>query len=126
MIYDTNFLIAIQGRKKGFSRADALAWMKREDDGIAYIPRLVEMEFLSGFSDDTEAARHLNYFTVLPMDETVLAEAIAVMRELRSTGKGIGAADSIIAATCRLYALPLVTQNVKHLSRVEGLRVVGY
>jgi predicted nucleic acid-binding protein len=126
VIYDTNFLIAVQGRKKEFSRAEALAWMKREDDGVGYITRIVEIEFLGGFSSDAEATRHLQPFTILPLDKTVLAEAVLVMRELRSTGKGIGAADSIIAATSRLYGLPLVTENVKHFARVNGLRVVNY
>ncbi len=126
MIYDANFLVAVQGRKKGFTRAEALAWMKREDDGVGYIPRLVEIEFLGGFSSDAEAARHLELFTVLPLDKTVLAEAVTVMRELRSTGKGIGAADSIIAATCRLYGLPIVTENVKHLGRVKGVIAINY
>jgi predicted nucleic acid-binding protein len=100
--------------------------MKREDKGGAYIPRLVEIEFLGGFSSDAQASRHLEYFTVLPLNKTVLAEAVAVMRELRSTGQGVGAADSIIAATCRLYGLPLVTENVKHFTRVKGVKVVNY
>ena len=58
MIYDTNFLVAIQGRKKGFTRAEAIAWMKREDAGGAYVPRIVEIEFLGGFAVDDDAAAH--------------------------------------------------------------------
>lgn len=40
MIYDTNFLVAIQGRKKGFTRTDTIAWMKRKDclvDIVAFL-----------------------------------------------------------------------------------------
>jgi predicted nucleic acid-binding protein len=126
MIYDTNFLIALQGRKKRFSRADSLAWMKREDQGIGYISRLTEIEFLGGFSTNEEAARYLKPFTILPLDKIVLDEAVVVMRELRSSGKGIGAADSIIAATARLYGLPIVTENVKHFDRVKGVLTRNY
>ena len=93
MIYDTNFLVAIQGRKKGFSRAAALAWMKREDPGGAYVPSIVAIEFLGGFASDDEAAVHLRYFTILPMDTAVLKEAVEVIRELRITGQSVGAVD---------------------------------
>ncbi|MFH1496592.1 MAG: type II toxin-antitoxin system VapC family toxin [Verrucomicrobiota bacterium] len=126
MIYDTNFLIAIQGRLQRFSRAEAIAWMKREDHGAAYIPRTVEIEFLAGFASDLAAAPHLRYFTVLPMSEPVLKEAVRVMRDLRGSGKGIGVADSIIAATALLYDLPLVTDNTRHFKRVADLDVRGY
>ena len=121
MIYDTNFLIAIQGRLKRFSRAEAIAWMKREDDGVAYIPRIVEIEFLSGFASDAEAAPHLCYFTIIPMSEPVLKEAVRVMRELRGTGQGLGTVDSVIAATARLYGLPVVTDNTRHFRRIAGI-----
>lgn len=126
MIYDTNFLVAIQGRKKGFSRADALAWMKREDSGGAYVPSIVAIEFLGGFASDAEGAAHLHYFTILPMDAAVLKEAVEVMRELRITGQSVGAADSIIAATARLYGLPLVTDNIRHFKNVTRLIVRGF
>ena len=126
MIYDTNFLVAIQGRKKGFTRADAIAWMKREDSGGAYIPSIVEVEFQGGFDADADAAPHLHYFTILPMDDAVLREAVQVMRELRGNGQGIGAADSIIAATARLYGLPLVTDNIRHFKNVPRLAVRGF
>ena len=49
MIYDTNVLIAIQGRNKRFSRAAAIAWLKQEDDGIAYIPRMPKLSFYPDF-----------------------------------------------------------------------------
>lgn len=100
--------------------------MKREDDGVAYISRTVEIEFLAGFPTDTAAAPHLRYFTVIPMSEPVLKETVRVMRELRGTGTGIGVADSIIAATARLYGLPVVTDNVRHFKRIKGLEVRGY
>lgn len=126
MIYDTNFLIAIQGRLKRFSRAQAVAWLKREDDGNAYIPRMVEIEFRAGFQTDLDAEAHLRFFTVIPISDPLISETLRVMRDLRQTGKGIGAADSMIAATARLYGLPLVTDNARHFARVPGLDVRSY
>ncbi len=125
MIYDTNFLVALQGRKKGITAASARAWAAN-DPGVLYIPRLVEIEFLAGFSTDTEAAPYLRGFVVLPLETAVLKETVRVMRDLRAKGQSIGAADSIIAATARLYGLPLVTENVKHFNRVPGVEVKSY
>lgn len=88
MIYDTNFLVALQGRKRGITAQEARAWSATHDTSGLYVPRIVEMEFLAGFP--------------------------------------IGAADSMIAATARLYGLSLVTDNVNHFRRVPGLHVLGY
>ncbi len=76
--------------------------------------------------DDAAADRFLRLFTILPMNEAVLTESVSVMRELRQTGKGIGVADAIIAATARRYDLALVTDNIRYFKRVKGLKVQGY
>lgn len=125
MIYDTNFFIALQGRKKGITAKQARDWAAK-DPGALYVPRIVEIEFLAGFAADADAAPYLRGFVVLPMDSTVLKETVRIMRELRIAGGGIGAADSIIAATARLYGLPLVTDNVKHFKRIGGVDVRSF
>ena len=126
MIYDTNFLVALQGRKKGITARQARGWAAENDPGALYLPRIVEMEFLAGFVTDAEARPWLSGFVVLPMDALVLDESVRVMRELCRAGHPIGAADSIIAATARLYGLPLVTDNTRHFERVAGLTIRGY
>jgi predicted nucleic acid-binding protein len=125
VIYDTNFFIALQGRKKGITAKQARDWAAK-DPGALYVPRIVEIEFLAGFATDADAAPYLRGFVVLPMDSTVLKETVRIMRELRIAGGGIGAADSIIAATARLYGLPLVTDNVKHFKRIGGVDVRSF
>jgi len=119
-------LIAIQGRKKGFSRTRALDWMRTHGGSRFFTCRICELEFASGFATDADAAHYLKGFTILPINETVLRGATEIMRELRVTGHDIGLADSIIAATARLYLFPLVTDNVRHFRRVSGVDVRGY
>lgn len=126
MIYDTNFFVALQGRKKGITAQQARAWSAENDTSGLYLPRIAEMEFMAGFATDKEAAPYLRGFVVLPLNAAVLDETARIMRELCRAGQAIGAADSIIAATARLYGLPLVTDNVKHFRRVAGLDVRGY
>ena len=126
MIYDTNFLIALQGRNKRFTRAAAKAWLTAHETGRLYVSRMSAMEFAAGMEIDAAAAPFLDLCTPLEMDGPVQTEAVEIMRELRAKGQSIGAADSIIAATARLYGLPLVTDNVRHFERVPGLEVRGY
>ncbi len=87
---------------------------------------MVEIEFRAGFQTDLDAEAHLRFFTVIPISDPLISETLRVMRDLRQTGKGIGAADSMIAATARLYGLPLVTDNARHFARVPGLDVRSY
>jgi predicted nucleic acid-binding protein len=126
VIYDTNFLIALQGRNKRFSRTQAKAWIQQNETAALYIPRVVEVEFMAGFESDSDALPLLGLFVVLSPGDEIWMETVRIARELRAAGQSIGLADSIIAATARLYALPLVTDNVKHLRRVLGLDVRGY
>jgi predicted nucleic acid-binding protein len=126
VIYDTNFLVALQGRHSRVSAKKALAWVIAHDTGILYLPRLAQIEFIAGFPNSAEATPYLKGFVIVPIDEVILHETTALMRELRGTGKGIGVADSMLAATARIYGLPLVTENVKHFSRVKGIKVINY
>lgn len=118
--------MALQGRKKGITAKQARAWSAENDLSGLYVPRLAMMEFLAGFTTDEEAKPFLRGFVVLPVNEPVLKETAKIMRELSCAGLTIGAADSMIAATARLYGLPLVTDNVKHFGRVAGLQVRNY
>lgn len=46
-----------------------------------------------------------------------------VVAELKRHGRLIGAADSMIAAIALTHELIVVTRNVKHFTRVDGLEV---
>ncbi len=62
---------------------------------------------------------------VLPFDATAALLAGEVQLWLDSRGLGIGVKDTMIAATCRRFDLPLATRNVRHFERVPGLRLVA-
>ena len=126
MIYDRNYLIALQGRKRGFTAAAAREWIIQNDSGPLYIPLVVAMEFRAGFKTDDLVAPFLRKFIILPINDTVLDETARIMQETTQKGEGIGMADSIIAATARVYRLTLVTDNVRHFKRVAGIEVKNY
>jgi tRNA(fMet)-specific endonuclease VapC len=55
------------------------------------------------------------------VDRDVAERAGEVVRGLRATGITVGLADAIIAATCIVHGLTLVTLNVSDFEKVEGL-----
>ena len=52
--------------------------------------------------------------------------AAEIYQDLKTSGKPIGDADTIIAATAMRYGAVLVTRNQKHMKRVTGLTVVNW
>ena len=72
-------------------------------------------------SDHVEAL--LASIEVFPLDASAAREAGRVRRALEERGLPIGIADCLIAGICLSRAAPLMTRNVAHFGRVEGLVV---
>ena len=62
--------------------------------------------------------------TVLPLDRVAAARAARLHAQLVHANQDIGVKDTLIAAICLAHAVPLLTANVRHFSRVEGLTVI--
>lgn len=56
-----------------------------------------------------------------PVDQVVAERAGEVVRGLRARGVTVGLADAIIAATCLVHGLTLITLNVADFEKVDGL-----
>ena len=89
---------------------------------------IVAGEFAEGFGDirHPACAAMLARFEILPMDEATAHQYAVVTRLLRGQNQLIGANDLWIAAAAMARAMPLVTNNSTHFSRIPGLSVVGY
>lgn len=61
--------------------------------------------------------------TVLPFDAGCARTYGRIRAALRTAGTPIGDADTVIAATALTHGLAVVTANVRHFERVEGLTV---
>lgn len=72
---------------------------------------------------ETGFQEFLRGMTVLPLTESVMRRFAAIRGELRIRGQIIGDPDILIAATALERDLELVTRNVGHFSRINGLRV---
>ena len=73
-----------------------------------------------------KAERFLAPIEVLPLGHEEAREWGLIEAELRKAGKPIEAEDGMIAATARRHGLTLVTGNLKHFSRIDGLLVVDW
>lgn len=63
----------------------------------------------------------LDAVTVLPLSPAQSREAGRIFRELRGRGQEIGMADCLIAATCLEHSALLVTRNMRHFARIDGV-----
>ncbi|MBL8950099.1 MAG: type II toxin-antitoxin system VapC family toxin [Myxococcaceae bacterium] len=70
--------------------------------------------------------RLLAPFVSLPFDDSSAATYGRVSADLRRAGREIGVADTMIAAIALEHDLTVVTRNVRHFSRIKGLKVARW
>jgi predicted nucleic acid-binding protein len=63
---------------------------------------------------------------VLPLDPTAAVRAGDILARLDEQGKPIGLEDVLISATALVNSLAVVTRNLTHFERIEGLRVESW
>jgi tRNA(fMet)-specific endonuclease VapC len=57
------------------------------------------------------------------IDCRIAEEAALIRASLDSTGRPVGLADPLIAATARVHGLTIVTHNTKHFAEIDGLDI---
>jgi tRNA(fMet)-specific endonuclease VapC len=73
-----------------------------------------------------EIADLVSRLTVIPWDEAAAAHYGALRAALEKAGTPLGAMDMMIAAHARSLGATLVSNDVRHFDRVEGLRVANW
>lgn len=87
---------------------------------------ITALEFLEGFEQMADGQRFLAPFSFLPVSMEVARIGSRIRRDLRKRGEMIGDFDILIAATAIEAAIPVVTDNLNHFNRIEGLLVETY
>lgn len=129
MILDSTFLIdVLRGSHDVSELVEEL-----DASGVPFVSAITVMELYEGIhlSNASEAERQavtdlLTDVTELPFDRKCAMEAGRINAELISDGQGVDETDVQIAATALVHDTPVVTRNVDHFERVEGLEVVSY
>jgi tRNA(fMet)-specific endonuclease VapC len=71
------------------------------------------------------AGRHLlSRFRILPFDEVAALRAAGIDLSLRRAGPRIEMGDVCIAGIALANSLAIITRNVRHFSRIEGLEIL--
>jgi len=125
-ILDTCFLIHLHREWQRKLPGAATRYLERhanEEFGISVVTTL---EFLEGFKKAVDGERFLTSFPQLAITTEVARIGSRIRRNLRQRGELIGDFDVLIAATAMHRELPLVTDNHRHFTRIEGLTVETY
>ena len=127
LLFDTCFLIDLE-REMRRGRGKAHHFLEEHADDRPCLSWTVAGEFAEGFGDihHPTCAAMLARFEMLPTDEATAHHYAVTARHLRDQAQLIGANDLWIAAAALANAIPVVTNNGSHFSRVPGLTVLGY
>jgi len=126
-LLDTNFLVGLWRHPTKGAEA---RFLSRNADAAYGLPWVAKGEFLAGAviaGHDLErvAAFVADYPVVLPDDATLMQYAHA-FASLRKRKLAVSPNDLWIGVAAIRADVPLLTRNVRELSRIEGLRVVEY
>jgi tRNA(fMet)-specific endonuclease VapC len=120
---DTNVLVAfLKDREPG-----ALAVEKAVKECVCYVAAITVYELLFGVARAKKEIGEqtlLGVMTVLPLNEAAARRAANLHADLISRNQDIGIKDVLIAAICLEHALPILTANHQHFSRVPDLKVI--
>ena len=124
IVADTDVLIDFLRDRKPMADRIALELTTR-----SFVTTVItEFELRSGIRSRREATAVealLDVLDVFSLDPSGARRASEVRRELESQGQAIGMADSLIAGICLARNGMLLTRNIEHFSRVEGLALCG-
>ena len=130
MILDTAFVIDV---------------MDGDDDAISeyreyeaareqqYLSSITILELYEGIARAMDSATErravrdvIDTKPVLPADRAVMKKAGTLSGRLIADGSEIDREDCVIAATALIEEQPVVTRNVAHFERIEGVEVRSY
>ena len=99
------------------------------ESGNLWTTVITRFEMLSGARSTRETkiiAELLDSMKILPLDVSAADRAADIRRALERKGVGIGMADSLIAGIVLNAGGTLITRNMRHFQRVEGLDLVRF
>jgi tRNA(fMet)-specific endonuclease VapC len=83
------------------------------------------LERIWGQKRKHELAQHLSHYTVLPVSRELCLRWAEVSMAAKKKGRPIQTADAWIAASALYYQVPLITNNQRDYSMVDGLALVS-
>lgn len=128
-LLDTDILSDLM-RPPSNSAVNALAYEK--EYGRFTFSIITRYEILRGLKAKQATAQlaafelACKYSEILPLDDRTIVRAADIFADLKRRGELIGDADILIAATALENALVMVTNNIKHFSKITGLKLSNW
>jgi predicted nucleic acid-binding protein len=130
VILDTTFVIDVMNGDEGAIEAYRETEAAGQQQYLSSVTILELYEGVARAVDSTaERERVRDVIETRPVrsaDRTVMAKAGRIGGELITEGMEIDREDCIIAATALIEERPVVTRNVSHFERIDGLDVRSY
>ncbi|PKP59946.1 MAG: PIN domain nuclease [Candidatus Altiarchaeales archaeon HGW-Altiarchaeales-1] len=124
-ILDTDILVAILRGKK--DTQDLLDYLSSEDITTTSI---TAFELYYGAFKSERASENikevdslLSSYSIINFDKKSSKAAGEIYSKLEISGLNIGLRDVLIGAICIVNNATIITRNVKHYSRIEGLNI---
>ena len=125
-LLDTCFLIHLHREWARKQPGPATRYLERHPQEEFSVSVITTLEFLEGFEQMADGQRFLAPFPSLPLSVEAARIGSRIRRDLRKRGEMIGDFDILIASTAIEAAIPVVTENLNHFNRIEGLLVESY
>jgi tRNA(fMet)-specific endonuclease VapC len=127
-LLDTNICIYwLKGNK------DIIEKVQETDADDLYISTITVAELLYGAWNSTTIEKNLskvrefeNAISVFELDRDCIEMYAKIKAKLRAEGKILDDFDILIAATAIQYECVLVTNNIKHFERIDGLAIENW
>jgi predicted nucleic acid-binding protein len=120
-IADTDVLVDFLSNRGEAARVDDLLTR-----GVLYTTVITRFELLSGAKNPRALARLMDLLDAVPaldLDTGAADAASEIRRSLEQAGLPIGMADSLIAGIVLSNGGTLLTRNLQHFERVQGLKL---
>ena len=118
LLVDSDILINhLTGRNTGL-----LPSLKNTAD--LHISVLTEYEVLISIQDQgilDSVINFLNFFEKLPVTEAISRKASEIAKSSKPIQSALKPMDVLIAATCAVHKMPLVTNNKKHFKQIKEI-----
>ena len=130
MIVDTNIIIRIlQGDTRAIEKVAELE-SRHVDLNVSAVTVFELYHSLERVNNPSERLAHvedvLESKPIYSADDAVMKKAGRIDGRLSANVEEIGMSDTIIGATALIHEEPVLTENVSHFERIDGLSIETY
>lgn len=120
LLLDTNVLIPFLRRQK--KAVHYLATLSKQNRNISIINAAEVLQGAHNRNELVKTQEILNEFNIIPVSNSISLIALELITKHALTD-GLLITDALIASTSIRYNLTLVTSNLKHFQKINGLKI---